>query len=55
MYYIELFVDDVQNYGKLLIHQTKIIAQEDDCVTLPIGIRQLIIEAREGVIFPNYL
>ena len=55
VYYIELFVTNVKNYGTLLVHQIKIIAQEDEFVTLPIGIRQLEKEARDGVIFPNYL
>ena len=54
MYYIGLFVNNVKNYGTLLIHQTKIIAQEDEVVTLPMGISQLIKETEEGN-FPNYL
>ena len=54
VYYIGLFVNNVKNYGTLLIHQTKIIAQEDEVVTLPMGISQLIKETEEGN-FPNYL
>ena len=54
VYYIELYARKVKNYGTLLIHQTKIIAPEDEVVTLPMGIRQLIKETQQGN-FPNYL
>ena len=54
VYFTELFVNHVNNYGTLLIHQTKIVAQEE-FITFPICLLQLQKEAREGVIFPNYL
>ena len=55
VYYIELFVDNVKNYGKLLIHQTKIVAPENEFANLPNCIHQMKEESEEEDNFLNYL
>ena len=54
VYHIDLFVKDVVNFGKLLIHQIKIVAPENEFINLPICLQQLQKEAENGA-FPNYL
>ena len=54
VYYMKLYAKHVSGSPYLLIHQTKIVAPENDVVTVPMGIRQLTKSLRESA-FPNYL
>ena len=54
IYYMKLYAKDVNGSHTLLIHQTKIVAPENEIVTVPMGVHQLI-EARNEDTFPNYL
>ena len=54
VYYMKLYVKNVNGSHILLIHQTKIVAPENEIVTVPMGVRQLI-KARDDDTFPNYL
>ena len=54
VYYMKLYAKNVNGFPSPLIHQTKIVAPENEIVTVPMGVRQLI-EARDENTFPNYL
>ena len=49
-----LYVKYVYGSHYLLAHQTKIVAPENEIVTVPMSVRQLI-ESCQDPNFPNYL
>ena len=54
VYYMKLYIKNCNGHRYFLAHQTKIVAPENEIVTVPMGVRQLI-EARKGNNFLNYL